>query len=237
MKKIYLLALLAIISIGAKAQNTCDMELIQYIPANTTILADADNPKSYIFYYGFKNNGPDAVTSSDTLYFRTAYGSAFYFRPSNGIPAGDTVILVDTVAITPGSGITSSSENASFQWCDSMWSSASITDNTLSNNKKCTTVKAVFWVTGVDNITNENGISLYPNPANSQVNIKYNFAVNSNGYIAVRDLTGKLIYREEIKNVSGEKVFSIDVTKFSAGLHILELVSNGQKSVSKFSVQ
>lgn len=237
MKKIYLLALIALISIGAKAQNS-DMEMIQYIPANSTILADADNPRSYVFYYGFKNNGPDAVTSSDTIYFRTAYGAAFYYRPSNGIAVGDTLILTDTARITPGGGIPSSMENPNYQWCDSMWSSASINDNNINNNKHCTTVNAVFWTTGVNNVTNDNGIALYPNPANTQVNIKYNFNGNSNGYIAVRDITGKLLYKQEIEaGLSGEKIFTIDVTKFSAGLHIVELVTDGNKAVTKFSVQ
>lgn len=243
MKRIYLLIVLLIaISANTFAQRSVDLEMIQAIPANTTIYAWADQPRTYVFVYRFKNNGPDTVSHEDTIRLRAPYNSwRLTLTNTGGIQVGDTVSFRDTVTLSPGASAVKT-DNPNYDWCDSVYlrekGGAVVPDPVMSNNRKCTQVHAIIWLAGINDVDGRNGITLYPNPANTAVNIKHSFTGNSEGYLTIKDITGKTLYREELqKNLSGEKVFTIDVSQFSTGIHIVELVTDGKKAVTKFTIQ
>lgn len=244
MKRIYLLMILFVAAIGnVNAQRNCDLELFQAIGPNQTINIKGSNPSTYAFLYRFKNNGPDTVSHTDTLKFRTPYGS-FNLTLGNtgGIGVGDTVIWRDTVTLTPPTPAPPASyDNPNFQWCDSVWIkpvTGTVTDP-QPNNRKCTTVRAILWRTSINDLdANDNGLAIYPNPANSTVNITHNFKGNSAGSLIITDVTGKQLYKEEIKNgLSGEHTFKVNVSGFASGMHFVQIVTEDVKVISKMTIQ
>lgn len=246
MKRIYLLMILFVAFAGnAIAQaRTCDLEVLSYVPSGYTLeLKGAPNAKTYIFAWGIKNHGPDSLMYGDTMFISTPVGvyNRIFVNTTGRLLAGDSLIIRDTITLGPGTA--ASGTNNNFQWCDSVFvwpkQGTTITDNkTNKANKKCTTITTITWATGIDGINSDEGLAIYPNPTNSVVNITRNFKGKSAGYLTIADITGKVVYKEEIKDgLSGEHTFKIDVSGFAAGIHFVKLATNEAEVVSKLTVQ
>ena len=82
--------------------------------------------------------------------------------------------------------------------------------------------------TGVDEKSNPLGISLYPNPANSKLNVQS--LKDIKGEIIVSDMLGK----EKLHSrINGQKE-EMDITGLNSGMYILTIQGNGYTSVQKF---
>ncbi|PQB07692.1 hypothetical protein BST83_11385 [Polaribacter filamentus] len=79
-------------------------------------------------------------------------------------------------------------------------------------------------------------INLYPNPAKGFVNIDLNGYQTKNIHIRLYDITGKKIIDQEISGKS-QSVFRLDVNQVSLGIHILQVVFDGQIQRLKLSIK
>ena len=88
---------------------------------------------------------------------------------------------------------------------------------------------------GIDGLEGENGISIYPNPANDKIILSINtqFNINSSSNITICDLSGKNILQMIIK--SGET--EIDVSEFINGFYFVKVVIDGSKFMHKLIVE
>ena len=78
----------------------------------------------------------------------------------------------------------------------------------------------------------------YPNPAVNEIGFKYDFQKNSNAVIRVTDIAGRIVLTNELGNqVVGEKAFSLDISALNNGMYQLELITDGKRAISKFSVK
>lgn len=241
MKKIYSLALLMVLSVSAFAQNI-DLEVFHYNFQNNDTIKYNNPPQTYrIIYWGFVNHGPTAlVQATDSIYFYRAYNSGGgsnrtrLILPASGLPVGDTVSFADTV------GFGGAPSTNPFTWCDTalaVRSGTLLNDTDPSNNTVCKTIVFVQDPLSVGNTTAAaQGVTVFPNPASTQVNIKYN--AGGEGYVAIRDIYGKLVYNTTLdKGLSGSQVHTVDVSIFSAGMYMIEVETNGVKSISKVTIQ
>lgn len=207
----------------------------------------ADPVKTYyIIHYTFKNKGPQALTAgSDKIMLKTPSGTHTLNLPAassnppwpGGLPKDSTVVWNDTL------GWKSAPGTPSWQWCDSLWavnsSSAVITDPNIADNKTCKTIwfkvdpaASVGTLAGA-----ENGLSVYPNPASTQVNVKYNFAGSNSNSIMVTDLLGKVVYAKDLgSKLYGERTYQIDASQFAKGMYIITLAVDNARLVSKVTV-
>jgi len=65
---------------------------------------------------------------------------------------------------------------------------------------------------------------IYPNPANDQLNVQFNYSGKEKAELSILDDTGKLITNENIE--AGEKLHTLDVSGLAKGAYLLRL-SNG----------
>ncbi|MDD5570725.1 MAG: T9SS type A sorting domain-containing protein [Bacteroidales bacterium] len=72
-------------------------------------------------------------------------------------------------------------------------------------------------VTGIENL------KMFPNPANSSVNIKFTANESQQFNITISDLTGRVFYNQSATVVGGENNFSVDLNHISAGNYIVSL--------------
>ena len=71
-----------------------------------------------------------------------------------------------------------------------------------------------------------NGISVYPNPANEQLNISYRLAdENAEATFYLYDVLGKPCVQSILAGTTGE--WSIDLTNFASGMYYYQVISNG----------
>jgi len=87
---------------------------------------------------------------------------------------------------------------------------------------------------GVINASNDFKLSLFPNPANDLLNIKYNISQSGNGTIMIYDVLGKLIYNEIISTISGINIITIPVKELSAGYYRIKLEIGGMSASTPF---
>lgn len=70
----------------------------------------------------------------------------------------------------------------------------------------------------------------YPVPANDVVNFDYNFASNVNAEVAIYNMMGQEVLRNEINGISGKA--SINVSDLADGVYFYSLVVNGKTEKS-----
>ncbi len=93
--------------------------------------------------------------------------------------------------------------------------------------KTNTTLNTIHTPSGVNQITTNTGVIVYPNPATDQL-----FAENLNGgEISVLNISGAELIRQ---NVSGSKA-TIDISQLPGGVYILRVLSNNDAATVKFT--
>jgi len=96
--------------------------------------------------------------------------------------------------------------------------------------------------TGIQEISSEKPdalrVKVYPNPVRNIANVEYSVTETSDVVISVYSLTGKLVYKKNIKNqYQGTYTHQINSEGMTKGVYILSLTSNDERKVSKFIVE
>ncbi|MBK6962643.1 MAG: T9SS type A sorting domain-containing protein [Bacteroidales bacterium] len=73
------------------------------------------------------------------------------------------------------------------------------------------------------------GFSIYPVPANDQINIQY--GDNTKGIIklTITDVTGRIIYSAEYTDVFAGQALSINTSAYTEGMYLLNIVTSGER--------
>src|SRR5690606_28262211 len=80
-------------------------------------------------------------------------------------------------------------------------------------------------------------LTVYPNPANNEINFTYNFKQNSVGDMIIKDLSGRIIKVQNFgRQAAGERTFKVDIANLAAGNYIAEFQTGESVAVSKFTV-
>ncbi len=87
----------------------------------------------------------------------------------------------------------------------------------------------LFAATGVEETEIESAINLFPNPANSVLNI---VLPSSPAVLKVMDMTGRLI----TETTATENIIQLNTGEFATGVYLLQTTINGKASVKKFMV-
>jgi hypothetical protein len=72
------------------------------------------------------------------------------------------------------------------------------------------------------NIDNSNNLSVYPNPSNTQFNIRLNLEEESSAFISVLSADGRLIFRQEV-NSNSIYDYMIETTEWAEGLYLIRV--------------
>jgi hypothetical protein len=82
-------------------------------------------------------------------------------------------------------------------------------------------------ISGVQTISNDQAVKIYPNPANGIVTVDYGFTDWNNGAVSleITDALGQLIYTQPLPMYSGYQ--RLDVSHFAAGLYNVIIKRSG----------
>lgn len=84
----------------------------------------------------------------------------------------------------------------------------------------------------------DNTVRFYPNPAVDNATMELNIAKAGNAIVKIYDLTGKVVYFENLGRVAeGVQTRTIDCQRFQHGMYLVNVVINGQKATSKLIVR
>jgi PKD repeat protein len=93
-----------------------------------------------------------------------------------------------------------------------------------------------YSLTGLPNITSNHGISIYPNPANTILNIHCQLSsrINrDNCQLSITNLLGQEIHKQTLIGIDNR----IDISKWSEGLYFYEIRGTNETSRGKFIIQ
>lgn len=106
---------------------------------------------------------------------------------------------------------------------------------TFTDTNSCinsdTSIVTVQLCTGVDNISNDFGILIYPNPNTGLFTIEKPNGLNMDVHVKLLDVTSKQIL-EKVMAIEKQKV-DIDITKYSKGIYYLQLIVNDEVFVKQ----
>lgn len=97
-------------------------------------------------------------------------------------------------------------------------------------------VCTIDTTTGVNDAVqfSQTSLSVYPNPAQNNVNIKLNLKNDEQTTLVVRDVLGRVVYTTMIVDQIGLFELNLDLTKVNSGLYVVEARSESGASSSRF---
>ncbi len=87
------------------------------------------------------------------------------------------------------------------------------------NNQR---VRKIYYITlGVNDVTGANGIEVYPNPAEAEINV---MGLNVNDKVAIYDMTGRQV--SQLWTVSNNAEQAFPVANLATGVYLLQVIDN-----------
>ena len=98
-----------------------------------------------------------------------------------------------------------------------------------------------FATTGVTTSTEETDLTfgeltVFPNPASDITQVSISTAKNLQGQMQIVDMSGQLVYKQNVQLVSGETQIPIDVKNFSTGQYIVNISGDGFSQSAQLNV-
>ncbi|MFZ4583255.1 MAG: T9SS type A sorting domain-containing protein [Paludibacter sp.] len=86
----------------------------------------------------------------------------------------------------------------------------------------------------VQNNTNTDKVSVFPNPSNGAFSLQIiSDSYNAENHYTIYTIVGAVILRKRIKNGSGDFIDKIDLSAYPNGMYLIEVLLNGHKSIRK----
>ena len=86
-------------------------------------------------------------------------------------------------------------------------------------------------VVGLDELTSVNGAILYPNPADNELNVKFNATTSQAMRVVITDITGKIVQTHSLQAIQGENMVFISTEQLAAGSYFVNL-TEGTASIT-----
>lgn len=243
----------------SRAQRHCDIKVVGLFDMSNVNISCTD---STTYGYIFINNGPDDIFDTDTFKIINPTIEAGFYSPgtighegASVYHMGDTIRLrlakrsFDQIFWLLDSATQARVEHPNFNNSTTyIWpyffggfvDTIEAIDPVDSNNFAGVYSHVQCNVTGIFSRSQDNEpLSIFPNPADNQVQFRYIFTRPSEVRVTVKDITGRsLITRDLGKQlIPGERRFSIDVSSLHEGMYFVELVMDNKRAVSKLMVR
>jgi PKD repeat protein len=90
-------------------------------------------------------------------------------------------------------------------------------------------------VLGINEVSYNDEVAVYPNPATGSVNVSFNLPQEGNYVVELTNVLGQTVYTEKLQ-LNGPFTKTIDVSNFSKGIYMLSLNGQNTKIVKKIVV-
>ena len=107
-----------------------------------------------------------------------------------------------------------------------------------TNQNGCSSTSLPYLVStvGIEQAHEYGEVSLWPNPARKQINVRMKMSKNKTANIFIYDVNQRLVFQKKIENLN-EDVISINTSGFSSGIYRLSVLYSDEIKNIKFQVQ
>jgi minor extracellular serine protease Vpr len=107
----------------------------------------------------------------------------------------------------------------------------------VTSTHGCSSESAVMNTspTSISNIENQTGISIYPNPASQQLNIKFDNSFKNLSY-TIYDNSGKIVLSDKLNNINKGDIKTINLGNLPNGIYNVKLYNNETNHTVKITV-
>jgi hypothetical protein len=92
-------------------------------------------------------------------------------------------------------------------------------------------------IVGVNEVASNNGLKVYPNPANASTTVAVEVANASEVAITIADLAGKVVYTNNLGTVKGTQKVNVNTEALNSGVYMVNVSVNGTVSTQKLVVR
>lgn len=262
MNRIYLLMIAFVAFMGSTYAQNSDLTIVHRYSKTgaagtsatfkTTDTVVIDGVNQVYLSWRVTNNGPDPVKVTDTItivgniHRRRFVASLQTFTPPSNKPLEkDSTIGIAPVnpVVLQAEDYVTASGSENIPWCDSVYlkdaAGAIVPDPDTTNNKMCTNVTILFYLLDVDGVEKKGteAFVLYPNPATNNLNVKFDFGgTNTPADLRIVDLTGKVVYSQDLGMQNGLKDIPLQLTKIPQGLYMVQLNTNAGTFTDRLTI-
>jgi len=90
---------------------------------------------------------------------------------------------------------------------------------------------------GLTEMENNFGLNVYPNPANTNTTVSFELNNEATVAVNVTDLSGKVVYTNNLGTVNGTQKMNINTDSFSSGIYMVNVTVDGSVSTQKLVVR
>ena len=242
MKKIFTLSAFIGLAFGANAQRMLDISATITRPPTSVHI---DSSSNFVIGFYLKNEGTAVTLITDTLVYKmTVAGQAvrlngdslFYAYPVKALNPGDTQqVASPSLHFTHYPFTSTGTADICVVFLGIENPSNPATDNNSANNQSCNTI--TFWGLNVPNVTSVGMLSVYPNPAQSNLNMDLNLNEGGNVVVKVVDVTGRTVLTENKGTLNaGEHRLDINTSSLGNGVYVYQLMVNDVSATGRFSI-
>ncbi|MFK7776131.1 MAG: beta strand repeat-containing protein [Saprospiraceae bacterium] len=110
---------------------------------------------------------------------------------------------------------------------------------TITDGNGCTLTSTeinVGTIVSNENLILEKNIQLFPNPANDQLFLDFDLAINFDFNITIHDVVGNVLLEKNANNISNQKL-ELEVSNLASGLYFVKIQTGDHVWVRKFILQ
>ncbi len=233
---------------------------VSYCTNDTVQFTDTSSGQPTSWSWTFQGGNPaTSATQNPVVIYNTAGNYAVSLAVTN-VNGTNTATKPSYITVNPnpvapsitqsGQTLSSNAVGSSYQWYLNGSPISGATASTYSvqttlpigtygvivtNSFGCSSTMGTFIVTGINELSVNNSISLYPNPTNG--NVRYTLSMPKEGTytISISDVLGKTLSSSEVF-VSSNYIGNIDMTTYSKGVYFISVKNDHYTAVKKIVV-
>jgi len=164
-----------------------------------------------------------------------------------------TVSNIDNAVTQVGFTLTANMSGANYQWLDCTNNYTAIAGETnqsytpassgnyavIITKNNCADTSSCFNViiTGIPDNSETTNLSIYPNPINNFVYVKYKSNETAGNFtLEIRNILGQTVYTSTVTSFQGEYEKTIDLSKVKPGDYFIRIVTEKKEIVKKINV-
>jgi hypothetical protein len=98
-------------------------------------------------------------------------------------------------------------------------------------------VLAEVVITGVNDLNNNEQLQLFPNPATDNITISSEMAINTNVFVSIIDVAGRISQTASFNNMPAKSQHKIDISKLAKGVYFVKINTSNSEKVEKLVIK